>query len=986
LKSDHERDTVREFYDAANTALHHVAWYAAEQLSKNLTAAVVDDELCSTSDDGQCFADLYDDLEEREIDVLEYDSPVCRGGGAGFVNAKYDEVDVVTSGYQEVKYMFNAELDDTCLYLNNWLQTCSSFRPHYHEAFVHFPARFIEEVKRVVFIGGGDNMILHEILKYPSLELVVGMELDQQVVRSSFKNMGTEAHFDDERVQWWFGDAVKTLQMLPQELYGTFDLVLIDLQTDVSEMLKVADGVSIVDAAVLLMNPDRGILARNEDFYLKTSDAYTDYTVGIYYNDVPIICEQSIYMGSNAVNFYEQTQAKDHHIDTQIFPSVADEGFDRFHGWYDYVSNTTRPHPLCVKPGEDHAVVSYTTADNLGVLMIVEAEAANAVSSSIVAQGAISKALADVGLNEIFVTAKTYDVNMEKGGEDLIFVLQEGYVVARFWPEHEYCAFDVQLWNAAANLQKPLQTALLKSVGSNALGSSYRLVTGGIHGAGNDETEFGRVGPRITEACRSPATTPDESTPDAVTESSELDIVYDKSMSLLQEVSGLVLAFCPQDELVPCTSFDAISKDSHPQKAVPIRACSGLDTQESTGALHSSLAACETQALDTMQSAVDMHGKIVGIILDSKTPKGMGQILVKIAQTTQFRTKLVSERFVVLGATIAEDETASWFREVVERFRTDFAMFHPAHKAQVSLIGSGDAAAESKETKNSNPIELSVFSRGDENFFPNLAHVTESIETSSARSNLSAQVNSVKNGIKAFAGDYDPTVTSHDSYDATYPLDQFWSQHPLGHQTIFQFDIDKPHVSFTIDDEVYVLHRSAWRPATIVRSRTDGRFTVVLDDEPNTTYHLPTERIRKKTWNLETTATETALDNSELKVALLTAVQGMGSIGFTNAESRIQYDLKDGCVFVLLWSSGSGVLVWDGENHVDVNIFSVTEDREALDKLQELLVSSIPYMKASSRDEQPRGIGRVVNTINEVRQREGEPHWARTQRRRLRRR
>jgi len=57
------------------------------------------------------------------------------------------------------------------------------------------------------------------------------MELDQQVVRSSFKNLGTLPHFDRKEVQWWFSDAAKSLQMLPKEYYGTFDLVLIDLQT-----------------------------------------------------------------------------------------------------------------------------------------------------------------------------------------------------------------------------------------------------------------------------------------------------------------------------------------------------------------------------------------------------------------------------------------------------------------------------------------------------------------------------------------------------------------------------------------------------------------------------------------------------------------------------------------------------------------------------------------------------------------------------------
>ena len=63
-------------------------------------------------------------------------------------------------------------------------------------------------------------MILHEVLKYPELELVIGMELDPMVVRGSFKYFRTEPHFDDGRVQWYFGDAAKSLSMLADEYLG----------------------------------------------------------------------------------------------------------------------------------------------------------------------------------------------------------------------------------------------------------------------------------------------------------------------------------------------------------------------------------------------------------------------------------------------------------------------------------------------------------------------------------------------------------------------------------------------------------------------------------------------------------------------------------------------------------------------------------------------------------------------------------------------
>ena len=141
--------------------------------------------------------------------------------------------------------------------LDDIVQICSSYRPHYHEVreekyissyhtlishllstftnhigtqpFVHFPAAYLKELKRVAFIGGGDSMLLAEALKYPDIEMVIGLELDQKNVRESLRHFHTRPHFEDPRVQWWFGDAAKSLNLVPREWFGTFDLIMVDL-------------------------------------------------------------------------------------------------------------------------------------------------------------------------------------------------------------------------------------------------------------------------------------------------------------------------------------------------------------------------------------------------------------------------------------------------------------------------------------------------------------------------------------------------------------------------------------------------------------------------------------------------------------------------------------------------------------------------------------------------------------------------------------
>ena len=153
--------------------------------------------------------------------------------------------------------------------LDGVLQICDAYRPHYHEMMVHNTARFLPlgGVKRVLWVGGGDSMLLHEILKYPSLELAVGLELDQKVTRGAYKHFGTQPHYDNEKVQWWYGDASKSLLMLPRKYFGSFDMVLVDLSETVMSF-KVTDELDVLEALTLLVKPN-GIFVKNEVYFGK---------------------------------------------------------------------------------------------------------------------------------------------------------------------------------------------------------------------------------------------------------------------------------------------------------------------------------------------------------------------------------------------------------------------------------------------------------------------------------------------------------------------------------------------------------------------------------------------------------------------------------------------------------------------------------------------------------------------------------------------
>ena len=245
------------------------------------------------------------------------------------------------SQYQEIEFTRDPDTMDTIMRLDGTTQQISSYRPHYHEFAVHFPARFLETVKRVLFVGGGDSMVLHEYLKYPSVEKVVGLELDQYVVRNSFRYFHTQPHFNDKRVEWWFGDGAKSLLMLPKEYYQSFDLVVVDLSETVMSF-QVTNKLSIFQTLSLLLKPD-GILLKNGEYYMEKMSQYFDYTLQYFEYNVPFICDQGMVIGSNKIDFFNRTM-KDHGVELLVLEpqDEINEKHTEFYRFTEYRKNNAQ--------------------------------------------------------------------------------------------------------------------------------------------------------------------------------------------------------------------------------------------------------------------------------------------------------------------------------------------------------------------------------------------------------------------------------------------------------------------------------------------------------------------------------------------------------------------------------------------------------------------------------------------------------------------
>jgi spermidine synthase len=407
----------------------------------------------------------------------------------------WDFIEEVKSHFQAVDIYYNEEADDACLLLNNYLHACASNRPHYHEVFVHYPARYLDKVERVLFIGGGDSMVLHEVLKYDSLKKVVGLELDQQVIRTTFSRMGTQPHFDNDKVEWYFGDAAAALRALPREYYGTFDLVVVDILTEVAQALQVTEAYSIMDSALLLLQPN-GIIIKNEDegYVPGTSQNFTNHMLDVMYHDVPLYCLQAFVMGSHNVDF-KSKKPIDHNV-----PTLYLKGVDDFVGQFDTTYTTLGTHKDNDK--ELKETQTKSTVENtkklppLGLIAILEAEETNiALSDASGVESLLKEVFIKHGLQQRYTCQVTnpYQTFKERFhiGFSLTCVLNEGSIVARCFDDARYCAFDVQLWNDIHKLEA-IKDDLLKGIGAQKY-SVYRVLGTGLKPKGADEDKV--IGP-----------------------------------------------------------------------------------------------------------------------------------------------------------------------------------------------------------------------------------------------------------------------------------------------------------------------------------------------------------------------------------------------------------------------------------------------------------------------------------------------------------
>jgi spermidine synthase len=829
----------------------------------------------------------------------------------------FEEVAVESSLYQKIIFEENLKAGDKCLRLDNTLQQCSSYRPHYHEPFVHPSASYLNAgmmsgVKLVVFVGGGDSMLLHEVLKYDGLEMVLGLELDQMVTRNSFEHFKTQPHFDDPRVQWWFGDGAKSLTLLPRSYFGTFDLVLLDLSETVMSM-TVTKGLDVFGAMKLLLGP-KGILVKNDYGYFEKLAKVFDTCLQLLMQDVTYICDYELVLcASDSVNLLSPTF--DHlegvgegRVKTLVYRPQDD--IDNHWGPVtDYSKYWGEPRK-CPEERADDGINEESVA-YAGVLMIVEAENVSvSVGDAEKVVGMLETPLSGLGYSVLSTISQP---SGEGGGVMLAISMKEGYVLLESWPDAKYCKLDIHLWGGFER-QDEIRSELLKTLGT-APGDwqSYRIVTGGMRGAHTRSSDLKTVGPDLARIGQCEPV--EEGSAKAITHNSSYDDeaalgpVIDAGLNVIIDTmigkSGInPVVFCGVKGTA-CRAKTNLETQGF-SNLITLWSCSPEEEKEMDSSAYNrgialqkwreSIAVVDAKEFSLCGKKADVALKEI-----SKKVQGINLVVVDALAPSQFVIgshdywlkfwKSIKKPSLLLVPILDKTDQVRTF---LLKSRYNHADIMPDYYSEI-YVGDG--------TKT---MSFGMIHAGTSKSLLTLMRAQAKLDEDDAVKFTDIRKVTIRGAMRA-QNKYNPVTFSWNEYDQRPGLEQFYGQRPVGLQGVYQFG-----------------------------STLDGK---------------------------------TALSSSDIKMAFTGMVQKLDSTWTKTGTKEAFHEIGEGALFVTLTPKGQVAVTWDGAASIVVNIFTYDETANHYKLfLAPFLEGLSPIMKFKLmlKDEMPRGYGKVINKSKRV--------------------
>jgi spermidine synthase len=111
------------------------------------------------------------------------------------------------------------------LVLDGMVQTTVSDEFVYHEMIAHIPMRTHARPRNALVIGGGDGGAVREILKYPDVQKVTLVEIDDQVIEAAKRFLPEiSSSLEDCRVDLQVADGIEYVRSLED----AYDIIIVD--------------------------------------------------------------------------------------------------------------------------------------------------------------------------------------------------------------------------------------------------------------------------------------------------------------------------------------------------------------------------------------------------------------------------------------------------------------------------------------------------------------------------------------------------------------------------------------------------------------------------------------------------------------------------------------------------------------------------------------------------------------------------------------
>lgn len=128
------------------------------------------------------------------------------------------------SGIQQID-VFDSKEFGRFLTLDGLMMVTEKDEFIYHDMMVHIPMAVKPDAKNILVIGAGDGGTIRELTRYPSIENIDMVEIDEEVVKVCRKYLQkTTVSLDDPRVNIYYEDGLRFVRNKIDE----YDMILVD--------------------------------------------------------------------------------------------------------------------------------------------------------------------------------------------------------------------------------------------------------------------------------------------------------------------------------------------------------------------------------------------------------------------------------------------------------------------------------------------------------------------------------------------------------------------------------------------------------------------------------------------------------------------------------------------------------------------------------------------------------------------------------------